>query len=104
MLPSNLLLGNVHFASDQRPTEGTALLSCRSDIQPETATYGNLRLAKAGCTSYIGIQEHEAVLQSVSVGSIIFYWRIPYIFESHRNKLKLPKSISLEVKRALEQR
>ena len=98
-IEGNLLLGNVHFASDQRPTEGTALLSCRSDIQPETATCSNLRLAKAGCTSYIGIQEHEAVLQSVSVGSIIFYWRIPYL---KAIEIKLSKSISLEVKRAFD--
>ena len=98
-IESSLLLGNVHFASGQRPTEGTALLSCRSDIQPETATCGNLRLAKAGCTSYIGIQEHEAVLQSVSVGSIVFYWRIPYL---KAIEIKLSKSVSLEVKRALD--
>lgn len=98
-IDSNLLLGNVHFADDQKPTEGTALLSCRSDIQPETATYGNLRLVKAGCTSYVGIPEHEAVLQSVSVGSIIFYWRIPYL---KAVDLKLLKSISLEMKRCLD--
>ena len=98
-IDSSLLLGNVHFASGQKPTEGTALLSCRSDIQPETATCSNLRLAKAGCTSYIGIKEHEAVLQSVSVGSIIFYWRIPYL---KAVDIKLSKSISWEVKRALD--
>jgi len=93
------LLGNVHFASGQRSTEEIALLSCRSDIQPETATCNNLRLAKAGSTSYIGIKEHEAVLQSVSVGSIIFYWRIPVL---KAREVKLSRSISLEVKKALD--
>ena len=96
---SNPLLGNVFFANGQRPTEGTALLCCRSDIQPETATCSYLRLAKAGCTSYIGINKHEAVLQSVSVGSIIFYWRIPYL---KAIELKLSKSVSPEIKRALD--
>ena len=96
---NNPLLGNVYFASGQRPTEGTALLSCRTDIQPETATCGNLRLAKSGCTSYVGIGKHEAVLQSVSVGSIIFYWRIPYL---KAIKLRLSKCVSLEIKRALD--
>ena len=96
---SNPLLGNVHFASGQRPTEGTALLSCRADIQPETATCGNVRLAKAGCTSYVGIDKQEAVLQSVSVGSIIFYWRIPYL---KAMTLRLSKSVSLGIKRALD--
>ena len=95
---SNPLLGNVYFASGQRPTEGTALLCCRSDIQPETATCSYVRLAKAGCTSYIGINKHEAVLRSVSVGSVIFYWRIPYL---KAIELKLSKSVSPEVKRAL---
>ena len=98
-IDTSLLLGNVNFASRPLPTEGTALLCCRSDIQPETATCGNLRLAKAGCTSYVGIQEHEAVLQSVSVGSIIFYWRIPYL---KAIEMKLSKSVSLEMKRTLD--
>ena len=89
----------MHFASGQRSTEEIALLSCRSDIQPETATCNNLRLAKAGSTSYIGIKEHEAVLQSVSVGSIIFYWRIPVL---KAREVKLSRSISLEVKKALD--
>ena len=96
---SNPLLGNVHFASGRRPTEGTAVLSCRADIQPETATCGNIRLAKAGCTSYVGIDKQEAVLQSVSVGSIILYWRIPYL---KAMTLRLSKSVSLEIKRALD--
>ena len=98
-IASNPLPGNVHFSRSQRPTERTALLCCRSDIQPETATFSNLRLAKVGCTSYVGIEEHKAVLQSVSVGSIIFYWRIPYLIAI---KLKLSKCVSLEIKRALD--
>lgn len=96
---SNLLLGNVHFASGQQSTEETAFLSCRSDVQPETATCNNLRLAKAGSTSYVGIPEHEAVLQSVSVGSIIFYWRIPVL---KARELKLSRSVSIQVKKALD--
>lgn len=98
-IESNLLLGNVHFASSQEPADGTALLSCKSDIQPETATYTNLKWAKAGCTSYVGIQEHEACLQSVSVGSTIFYWRIPLV---KAVELKFPKSISVEMRKALD--
>ena len=39
------------------------------------------------------------MLQSVSVGSIIFYWRIPYL---KAMALRLSKSVSLDIKRALD--
>jgi len=93
------LLGKVHFANNQHPTEDTAMLYCRTEIQPETATCLNVKLAKAGCTTYVGVQEREAVLHSVQVGSIIFYWKIPL---RRAVKLKLSKSVSLEIKQMLD--
>ena len=42
------LLGNIHFTNNQQATEDTAMLYCRTEIQPESATYQNIKLAKAG--------------------------------------------------------
>jgi len=98
-IESDTLLGKVNFANNQRPTEDTAMLYCRTEIQPETATCQNIKLAKAGCTSYVGVQAHEAVLHSVQVGSIIFFWKIPL---RKAMKLKLSKSVSLETKRMFD--
>ena len=93
------LLGNVHFANNQQATEDTAMLYCRTEIQPESATCQNIKLAKAGCTCYVGVQEHEAVLHSARVGSIIFFWKIPL---RKATDLKLSKSVSLEIKKMLD--
>ena len=98
-IESDSLLGKVHFANNQHPTDDTAMLYCRTRIQPETATCQNLKLAKAGCTSYVGVQEHEAVLHSVQVGSIIFFWKIPL---RRAVEMKLSKSVSLETKRMFD--
>ena len=47
----------------------------------------------------MGVQEHETVLHSVQVGSIIFFWKIPL---RRAVKLKLSKSVSLETKRMFD--